>query len=118
MVDMSGMVIDDHDAVLMAVGTALGGLQTIAIRKLTNEPARTGTSMLTSTSGIAAIGIGLTFIGVGVATRTGMIDFNKDVATVMLGYGLSAVISLVLMYVTSTTFSSTSKRISTRNAYT
>ena len=92
--DLSKFVMADRDIALMAIGTAVGGLQTLVFKRVTNEVPRTGTALLTSPSGIAAIVVGLACIGVGIGTRTGAIDFNKDISTLMLGYGLSAIISL------------------------
>ena len=105
MVDMSGLVMDDNDTALMAVGTAFGGVQTLVLKSILNETPQTGTGILTSPSGLAAIAVGATFIGVGLATRTGMIKFDKSIGTFVLGYGLSVIISLGLMYITSSSFS-------------
>ena len=108
--DISGLQITDRDAALMAIGTAFGGLQTIVLKRVLNEPPKTGASIITSTSGVAALAVGLAFIGVGVGARTGMIPFNKDISTLMLGYGLSAVISLGLMYLSTTILPAPSPR--------
>ena len=97
--------MDDRDTALMAIGTAFGGLQTLVLKRVINETPQTGTAILTSTSGIAALAIGLAFVGVGVGTRTGLIGFDKDIATLMLGYGISAIISLAINYVSASALS-------------
>jgi len=102
-----GMVMDDRDTALMAIGTAFGGLQTLVLKRIINETPQTGTSVLTSPSGIAAIVVGLAFVGVGIGTRTGVIGFDKDIATLMLGYGISTIISLAINYASSSAFSTT-----------
>jgi hypothetical protein len=99
--DLSGMKMDDRDTLLMSVGTAFGGMQKFAIKTILNEPAPTSSSdILRSTSGVASLIVGIAFVGVGIGTRLGYINFNKDAATLMLGYGISALISLGLNYVT------------------
>jgi hypothetical protein len=99
--DLSGMKMDDRDTLLMSLGTAFGGMQKFAIKTILNEPAPTSSGdILRSTSGIASLVVGVVFVGIGISTRLGYIDFNKDAATLMLGYGISALISLGLNYVT------------------
>jgi len=107
--DLSGMVMTDKDTALMAIGTAFGGLQTPILRRVIGESQQTGSNILTSTTGLAAVAVGLTFIGIGVGARLGKIDFDNDVATVMLGYGISAILSLGINYITSTTLVATSR---------
>jgi hypothetical protein len=103
------MVMTDKDTALMAIGTAFGGLQTPILRRVIGESQQTGSNILTSTTGLAAVAVGLTFIGIGVGARLGKIDFDNDVATVMLGYGISAILSLGINYITSTTLVATSR---------
>ena len=99
--DLSGLKLDERDTMLMSLGTAAGGLQTFILRPFLNDPPPTSAQdIITSKSGIAAIVVGLSFIGVGVAARTEMIDFDKTIATLMLGYGISAIISLGLNVIT------------------
>jgi hypothetical protein len=97
----TGMKLDARDTALMSLGTAGGGLQTLALKRVFNEPPPTSSiGIITSPSGIAAIVIGLSCIGIGFGTRTGMIEFNHDIATLLLGYGISAIISLGLNVIT------------------
>jgi len=96
-----GMKLDDRDTMLMAIGTAAGGIQTFALKRFFNEsPPASTTDIITSKSGIAAIIVGLSFIGIGIAARTDVITFDKTIATLMLGYGISAIISLGLNVIT------------------
>jgi hypothetical protein len=96
-----GMQLDARDTALMSLGTAAGGLQTLVLKRVFNElPPTSTTDIITSKSGIAAILVGLSFIGIGVAARTDMITFDKTIATLMLGYGISALISLGLNVIT------------------
>jgi hypothetical protein len=110
-----GLVLDDRDTIFLAIGTAIGSLQTPLLKRVTSETPRTGTAILTSPSGIAAIAVGLACIGAGIGARTGVIDFNKDIATLMMGYGISCVISLAINYATSSAFSSTAGFSSTKS---
>jgi hypothetical protein len=99
--NLGGMKLDDRDTMLMAVGTAAGGIQTFALKRLLNEsPPTSTTDIITSKSGIAAILVGLSFIGIGIGARTGVIEFDKTLATLMLGYGISALVSLGLNVIT------------------
>jgi hypothetical protein len=96
-----GMKLDDRDTMLMAIGTAAGGIQTFALKRFLNEPPPASTTdIITSKSGIAAILVGITFVAIGVAARTEVIDFDKTLATLMLGYGIGALISLGLNVIT------------------
>jgi hypothetical protein len=94
--DLSKFVMTDRDTAIMAFGCAIGGLQTPAIKRVIGESPRSGIGILTSTSGLAAIAVGLTCIGIGVGTRTGTINFNRDASTFALGYGISAIISIAI----------------------
>ena len=96
-----GFELNESDTMLMSLGTAAGGLQTFILRPISNHlPPTSAQDIITSKSGIAAIVVGLSFIGVGVAARTEMIDFDKTIATLMLGYGISVLISLGLNVIT------------------
>jgi hypothetical protein len=96
--DLSGLVMTDRDTAFLAIGTAFGGLQTPVLRRVLNEPLPVGTGIFTSTPGLAALLVGSSFIGIGVAARTDAIPLNKDVATFMLGYGISVIVSLLINY--------------------
>lgn len=95
-IDLSKFVMTDRDTAIMAIGTAFGGLQTPLFKRLLFEVPNAGVGILTSTSGLLAVAIGLTCIGVGVGTRLGIVDVNKDVSTFALGYGISCIISLAI----------------------
>jgi hypothetical protein len=94
--DLSKFVMTDYDTALMAIGTGFGGLQTPVIKRILGEAPTSGIGILTSASGAAAIAVGLTCIGIGVGTRLGWIDFNKDASTFALGYGISAIVSIAI----------------------
>jgi len=95
-IDLSNFVMTDRDTALMAIGTAFGGLQTPVVKRVLGELPSSGIGILTSVSGLAAITVGIACIGVGVGTRLRWIDFNKDASTFMLGYGISAIISIAI----------------------
>ena len=96
-----GMKLDETDTFFLSLGTVGGGAQTMLLKRLFAEPPPTSTTdIITSKSGIAAILVGITFIGIGVAARTDVIAFDKTIATIMLGYGISALISLGLNVIT------------------
>jgi hypothetical protein len=86
----------DSDTAYMALGTAFGGMQTPLVKRLAQESPSSRSEILSSTSGVLAIGIGLVGVGIGVGTRLGYFDLDRDVASFAFGYGLSAIIGLSL----------------------